>query len=126
MPASPISDFRSDNDSRKHQRRSCHKFLRFFCNRREYKALVADIGRGGAFILTKENFALGKQLKIIVPQGKTRKVFNLMGWVIRVSPEGIGVSFERRCGRERRSDLDRRTGLDRRSRRRRESLAQNH
>jgi Tfp pilus assembly protein PilZ len=117
--ASGSYDFRGENDSRKQARKPYHKSLRFAYDRREYKGIVADIGRGGAFILTKEKFALGARLKLVIPQLKPRKALAVTGWIVRISPQGIGVSFERRAGRERRSDLDRRTGFERRSRKRR-------
>ena len=109
-------DFRGENDARKHIRRPYHKSLLFSDDRNEYKGFVFNIGRGGAFILTKENFVLGGRLKLVVPNLKIRKKVKVTGWIVRISPEGIGVSFERRIGRERRCDLDRRTGLDRRGR----------
>jgi Tfp pilus assembly protein PilZ len=117
--ASLIGDFRGDNDSRKHRRRPYHKSLRFSYNSNEYRGVADNIGRGGAFILTKEKFALGGRIKLAVPAWKTRKEVKITGWIVRISPKGIGVSFERRAGRERRCDLDRRTGSDRRDRKRR-------
>jgi Tfp pilus assembly protein PilZ len=116
--APPSYDFRGANDSRKHTRKPYNKSLVFAYDSREYQGVVANIGRGGAFILTTENFVLGGRLKLVIPQLKTRKAFKITGWIVRISPEGIGVSFERRAGRERRSDLDRRTGLERRGRKR--------
>jgi Tfp pilus assembly protein PilZ len=107
------------NDSRKHKRRPYHKSLLFSCDRHEHKGLVSNIGRGGTFILTKENFVLGSQVKLVVPAVKSRKEIKETGWIVRISLEGIGISFERRSGRERRYDLDRRTGLERRGRKKR-------
>ena len=113
----PSSDhFLGENDSRKYIRRPYNKYLLFSFNRNEYKGFVFNIGRGGAFILTKENFVLGGKLKLVVPNLKIRKKIKVTGWIVRISPEGIGVSFERRISRERRNDLDRRTGLERRGR----------
>lgn len=117
--APPSYDFRGENDSRKNTRKPYNKSLIFAYDSREYQGIVANIGRGGAFILTNENFVLGGRLKLVIPQLKTRKAVKLIGWIVRISLEGIGVSFERRAGRERRSDLDRRTGLERRGRKKR-------
>ena len=117
---SPVDDFWSENDSRKHGRRRYHKPLCFSYNSNEYKGLVANISPGGAYISIKEKLALGGRIEIAVKGRKIRQEFNITGWIIRISPEGIGVSFERRFGRERRSDLDRRTGSDRRRRKRRD------
>ena len=119
--ASAGLDFRGGNDSRKYVRKPYGKSLRFSHKGREYKGVVTDIGRGGAFITTPNNFVLGARLKLVIPQVKRRKAVAVTAWVVRISPEGIGLSFERRAGRERRSDLDRRTGFDRRGRSRRKS-----
>jgi Tfp pilus assembly protein PilZ len=119
--ALPGYDFRGEDDSRKNVRKPYNKALVFAYDNREYQGIVTNIGRGGAFILTQENFVLGGKLKLVIPQLKARKAVKVTGWIVRTSPEGIGVSFERRAGRERRSDLDRRTGLERRGRKRRKS-----
>ena len=111
-------DFAGENDSRKQNRRPYNKFLHFSYKNKDYKQVIANIGRGGAFILTKEKFDLGGKLTLTVPVSKKRKEIKVTGWIVRISPAGIGISFERRVGRERRSDLDRRTGLERRSSRR--------
>lgn len=118
---SPSDDLRNEIDSRKHIRRLYNKSLRFSYDNNEYKGVVSNIGRGGAFILTKENFVLGGRIKLVVPKLKTRQEVKVTGWIVRISPEGIGVSFERRTCRERRSDLDRRTGLERRFRKKKKT-----
>ena len=112
------SDFSGENDSRKHNRRLYNKFLHFSHKNNNYKQVVANIGRGGAFILTKEKYAMGAKLILTVPGSPSRKEVKVTGWIVRISPDGIGVSFERRAGRERRHDLDRRTGSERRRRKR--------
>lgn len=114
-------DFSGDNDSRKQNRRPYNKFLHFSYRNNDYKQVVTNIGRGGAFISTKEKFALGGKLTLTVPGSQSRKEVKLAGWIVRTSPDGIGVSFERRAGRERRNDLDRRTGSERRSRKKRKN-----
>ena len=111
--------FSGENDSRKQNRRPYSKFLHFSYNDNYYKQVAANIGRGGAFILTKEKFALGGKLTLTVPGSQSRKKINVNCWIVRISPDGIGVSFERRAGRERRNDLDRRTGSERRNRKKR-------
>ena len=116
---SPSYDSLGENDARKHIRKPYRKMLLFSYDSNEYKGLVSNIGRGGAFILTKDDFVLGGKIKLVHPALKTRKAAKETGWIVRKTLEGIGVSFERRAARERRNDLDRRTGLDRRNRRRR-------
>ena len=113
------SDFSGDDDSRKQNRRPYNKFLHFSYRNNDYKQVVTNIGRGGAFISTKEKFALGGKLTLTVPGSQSRKEVKVTGWIVRTSPDGIGVSFERRASRERRNDLDRRTGSERRGRKKR-------
>jgi Tfp pilus assembly protein PilZ len=112
-------EFRGDNDSRKYQRRPYNKTLHFCYLNSEREGFVSNISPGGAFILTEDKFDLGGRLKLVIPGWKTNKEIKVIGWIVRLSREGIGVSFERRSGRERRSDLDRRTGMERRARKRR-------
>ena len=116
---SPAEDFQGEYDSRKHRRRPYNNYLRFVYDSDEYKGLVTNIGRGGVFIVTKKKLVLGGRIKLVLPESKTRQEVMVSGWVVWISSDGIGVSFERRSGRERRSDLDRRTGLERRDRKRR-------
>ena len=120
--ASPSYVLGGANDSRKHTRRPYNKSLPFSSDSHEHKGFVSNIGRGGAFILTKENFVLGSRVKLVVPAVKSRKEIKETGWIVRISLEGIGVSFERRSGRERRYDLDRRTGLERRGRKKKAEI----
>jgi len=112
----PSDDFSGDHDSRKHLRKPYNKAFLFYYESIEHKGFAVNIGRGGAFILTKEKFVLGGQIKISATRQKSRRKVMVTGWIVRISPEGIGVSFERRAGRERRCDLDRRTGMERRGR----------
>ena len=113
------SGFSGENDSRRHSRRPYNKSLHFSFEHNDYKQFVTNIGRSGAFITTREKFPLGGKITLTVPGTQRGKEATVTGWIVRTSPEGIGVSFERRSGQERRSDLDRRTGLERRSRKRR-------
>jgi Tfp pilus assembly protein PilZ len=113
-----IEEFGGDNDSRKYRRRPYNKTLKFSYRNSEREGFVANISPGGAFILTKDKFDLGGRLKLVIPAWKTTKEIKVIGWIVRLSKDGIGVSFERRSGRERRSDLDRRTGMERRGRKR--------
>ena len=88
---SPVDDFWGDNDSRKHGRRPYHKPMRFSCNSNEYRGFVANISLGGAYISIQEKLALGGRIKIAVKGRKFRQEFNITGWIIRISPEGIGT-----------------------------------
>ena len=114
-PTLPFDKIKPERESRQHSRRLYNKSLKFRHNHVEYTGFVANIGRGGAFILTEEQFDIGAKITLIVPGIHTRKKVNVTGRIVRLTPDGIGVGFERRSGRERRGDTDRRTGQDRRA-----------
>ena len=84
----------------------------FFASKsKNYKGLITNISGGGAYIITKNKFYLGQVLQLVIPGDKKKKDVKLKGWVVRLSPGGLGVRFERRKGQDRRSVLDRRGGL---------------
>jgi Tfp pilus assembly protein PilZ len=95
-------------DPRTHQRQPYRKIVYFSSRNLKYKGYIKNISRGGAFILTREKFAIGQLIKVIFPATKIKKEVKLKGWVVRVDKNGIGVRFDRRSGKDRRSDLDRR------------------
>lgn len=115
------SKFIGEQDSRKYNRRVYNKPLAFIYKRLKTIGLVANISRGGAYIETEAKFSLGESIHLVVPGGKAGKDVLVKGWIVRICPRGVAVSFERRSGRERRSDLDRRTGLERRGSKRRKN-----
>jgi len=104
----------TEKDSRKHPRILCKKPLIFAYKHRHIKGLVTNISRGGAFVEIGSKILLGEKINLVIHGSKTHKDVRLRGWIVRWGPQGVGVSFDRRSGRERRYDLDRRTGLDRR------------
>ena len=107
-------NMKTEGDSRKHPRKPCKKLLIFSYKNQKYKGLITSISRGGAFLITESKLALGEFIDLIIQKHKNRKDLKVRGWIVRSTPKGVGVSFERRSGKERRYDLDRRTGLDRR------------
>jgi Tfp pilus assembly protein PilZ len=116
MPLIHNNNLKAEKDSRKHPRRPCKKpLIVTYKNRHiKIKALATDISRGGAFIETGSKISLGARIILVIHGSKNHKGVRLRGWIVRLSPQGVGVSFDRRSGRERRYDLDRRTGLERR------------
>jgi Tfp pilus assembly protein PilZ len=119
VPTLPFDEIKPERESRQHSRRPYNKSLKFRHNNVEYAGFVANIGRGGALILTEEQFAIGGRITLIVPGIHTGKKVKVTGRIVRLTPDGIGVRFEDRSGRERRGDMNRRTGQDRRDSKRR-------
>jgi hypothetical protein len=118
---------KANQDPRKYPRRSFMKSVFFKCHHQHHKGLIINISRSGVFIETKNKFFFGQPIELVIPNIKIDKSVKLTGWIVRLSQNGVGVTFkrilERRSGKERRSDLDRRRGLDRRDNRRRKVQA---
>jgi len=96
------------NEPRAYKRGIYRKEKIITSKNRNYRGSIANISRGGAFIRTKNQFALGQMILLDIREDKTSKALRLKGWVVRLSPNGIGVSFDRRSYRDRRKKLDRR------------------
>jgi Tfp pilus assembly protein PilZ len=112
----------SDNgDPRVYPRKPYIQYVYFKLRDQKYKGLMINISRSGVFIETKNKFLFGQTIELVIPREKNNNI-RINGWIVRLCPTGIGVTFkrisERRSGKERRSDLDRRNGIDRRDRRR--------
>ena len=121
------SALKKNQDPRKYPRRSYVKSVFFKCHQQHHKGMINNISRSGIFIETKNKFFFGQSIELLIPNIKIDKSVKLKGWTVRLSKNGVGVTFkrilERRSGKERRSDLDRRSGLDRRNNRRRRAQA---
>ena len=98
-------------DPRKHPRKPYRKVMFFVSKSKSYKGLITNISRGGAYIITRNKFYLGQMIQLVIPGDKNKKDVKLKGWIVRLSPEGLGVRFDRRKGLGRRRVLDRRDSL---------------
>jgi len=96
------------NDPRAHKRGIYRNEKIITSKNRNYRGSIANISRGGAFIRTNNRFALGQMILLDIREDKTSKSLRLKGWVVRLSPNGIGVRFDRRSYRDRRKKFDRR------------------
>jgi len=94
--------FKPKKDPRKHPRKPYRKVMIFASKSKNYKGLITNISRGGAYIRTRNTFYLGQMIQLVIPGDKKKNDVKLKGWVIRLSPEGLGVRFDRRTGRDRR------------------------
>ena len=106
-------------DPRELIRENYRKEITFKSKNKTYQGLITNINRVGAFIESGDAFSLGQIIKLVVPGDGLFKSLKLSGCVVRLEPNGFGVRFDKRSGRERRKDIDRRTGADRRDRRKR-------
>ena len=115
-PPPPPPKFEDADETREFPRKRCRQSILFNHGNQICQGWVTDISRGGAFIKTRSKGSLGRKIRIVITASKTRKGSERQGWIVRVNPEGFGVSFNRRSGSERRYDIDRRIGKDRRKR----------
>ena len=99
---------RYKRDPREHIRELYRKEIVISTKNRKYKGSITNISRGGAFITTKNKFALGQFMLLDIGEDQTCKAVRLKGWVVRLSPNGVGVKFDRRIRRDRRKKVDRR------------------
>ena len=109
QPRNKHVDVRIDKgDPRKHSRKPYPKVTFFTSGKKTCKGRILNISRGGAYIITNDKFYLGQLIQLVIPGDKNRKDIMLKGWVVRLGPDGLGVRFDRRSGRDRRILLDRR------------------
>ena len=99
---------RFKNEPRAHLRELYRKEIVFIAENTEYKGLITDISRGGAFIQTKTKMSLGQTINLYIQGDQSCKDVNIKGWVVRLSPNGIGIKFDRRLRSDRRRNSDRR------------------
>jgi len=100
--------YKNRKDSRQNPRTPYRKVAFFTTQNRNYKGFITNISRSGAFIVTKYKFSLEQQIMLVIPGDEKHSDMKLKGSVVRLSPKGAGVKFDRRTGMERRKGLDRR------------------
>jgi Tfp pilus assembly protein PilZ len=99
---------RYTNEPRAHLRELYRKEIVFIAKDTEYRGLITDISRGGAFIQTRTKMSLGQRIDLCIQGDKSCKDVNIKGWVVRLSPNGVGVKFDRRLRSDRRKNSNRR------------------
>jgi len=109
----PDSSHTDSNDSRQNARSPYRKVTFFTTRNRSCKGFITNVSRAGAFVITKEKLPLQERITMIIPGGAKRGDLRLNACVVRLSPKGIGVKFDRRTLLERREGRNRRQ--DRRS-----------
>ena len=105
---SPSNGYKLKSDSRQDPRSSYRRLTFFTTEESSYKAFITNISRTGAFIVSKYKFSLGEQIMLLIPGDQKHREMKLRGTVVRLSPKGAGIKFDRRTGRERRKGGDRR------------------
>jgi len=104
----PDNGYKFKNDSRQNPRSPYRKVTFFTAQDRNHKAFITNISRSGAFIVSKYKFTLGEQISLVIPGDKKHSDMRFKGSVVRLSPNGAGINFDRRTAPERRKGSDRR------------------
>ena len=96
------------NEPRTHLREFYRKEIVFTAENTDYKGVITDISRGGAFIQTGIKLSHGQMISLHIQGSQACKDVDIKGWVVRLSPNGIGVKFDRRLRGDRRKNQERR------------------
>jgi Tfp pilus assembly protein PilZ len=78
---------------RKHPRKTFSRPVYFSTQNRYYQGRIKDISRGGMYVKTKDEFAIGQVLHLVIPETKYDKNVLIRGEVVRSSKSGVGVKF---------------------------------
>ena len=95
-------------DPREHFREIYRKEIVFTTKNHRYTGSTSNISRGGAFITTNIKFTLGQVPLMDIREDNTCETLRRRGWVVRLTPNGVGVKFDRRARYDRRQIADRR------------------
>ena len=83
------------SDKREHNRKKVSIEAECKYNDVQFKDSIEDISYGGVFIKTDEQFSIGQEIMVSfsVPRLKINYNITLIGEVVRIVPDGVGVKF---------------------------------
>ena len=83
------------SDKREHNRKKVSIEAECKCNDVQFKDSIEDISYGGVFIKTDEQFSIGQEIMVSfsIPRLKINNNITLIGEVVRIVPDGVGVRF---------------------------------
>jgi hypothetical protein len=80
-------------DLRRFTRKPFRRATIFACQNRYFAGLTKNISKGGIFIETRNPFAIGQIITLVISRTKIEKGVMLKGEVVHRMPEGFGVKF---------------------------------
>lgn len=80
-------------DLRRFTRKPFRRATIFACQNRYYAGLTKNISKGGIFIETRNRFAIGQIITLVISRTKIEKGVMLKGKVVHKRPEGFGLKF---------------------------------
>ncbi|MEJ2220062.1 MAG: PilZ domain-containing protein [Desulfobacterales bacterium] len=80
-------------DLRRFARKPFRRATIFACQNRYYAGLTKNISKGGIFIETRNPFAIGQIITLVISRTKIEKGVMLKGEVVHRKAEGFGLKF---------------------------------
>ncbi len=78
---------------RKFTRKPFRRATIFACQNRYYAGLTQNISKGGVFIETRNQFAAGQIITLVISRTKIEKGVMLKGQVVHLNRWGFGLKF---------------------------------
>lgn len=85
---------KKQREKRKHSRKSCSLFAHYSTENRMYGDFINNVGSGGLFIETRNDFEIGQELKLILSLSNRQKPISVIGKSARHSENGVGIEFD--------------------------------
>lgn len=79
---------------RRHYRKHLRLPVHYATRGRTYSGYIQNISLGGVFIPTRFRFSLGQGVVLAFPPPNGNTYIKMVGEVVRLGPEGIGVKFK--------------------------------
>ena len=90
-----LNETKTDAEMRRFPRKHFSNSVYFTSKNNYFEGLIHNISKNGMFIETKENFAEGQTLRLVIPGTKIDKGTMLKGEIKHLNRKGIGVQFKR-------------------------------
>ena len=90
---------RQGKEKRSDLRRSYPMDVNYVSEGNVYQDFIQDISPGGVFIETEEPFTIGQEISMAIPSSNHQKYIKIKGKVVRITPQGIGVEFQKKFTR---------------------------
>ena len=85
---------RQTSERRKYHREDLFRIIDYNVGGQDYRDLIQDISGSGVFIKTDHKFSVGQSILMTLMSPTSQKPFKIIGEIIRVHTDGIGVKFK--------------------------------
>ena len=85
---------RQTSERRKYHREDLFRIIDYNVGGQDYRDLIQDISGNGVFIKTVHTFSAGQSILMTLMSTTSQKPFKIIGEIIRVHTDGIGVKFK--------------------------------